>query len=70
LSRNEFVRSYYPIQIGKRNWRAIAWTTSSSVCSIIEMVNNGSLPGRDFLRQENVPLDVFFATRNGQRYLD
>jgi len=70
LSRNEFVRSYYPKKIGTRNWRAIAWTTSSSVCAIIELVNNGSLPGRGFLRQESVSLDAFFATENGRRYLE
>jgi saccharopine dehydrogenase (NAD+, L-lysine-forming) len=70
LSRNEFVRSYYPRKIGTRSWRAIAWTTSSSVCSIIEMVSNGSLPSRGFLRQESVPLDAFFATQNGKRFLE
>jgi len=70
LSRTEFVRSYYPKQIGERTWRAIAWTTSSSVCAVIELVSNGTLPDRGFLRQESVPLDAFFATRNGQRYLD
>ncbi|MDH3642595.1 MAG: saccharopine dehydrogenase NADP-binding domain-containing protein [Gammaproteobacteria bacterium] len=70
LGRSEFVRSYYPQEIGGRFWRAIAWTTSSSVCAVIEMVNNGTLPGSGFLRQENVPLDAFFATDNGQRYAD
>ena len=68
LSRKEFVRSYYPIQIGERSWRAIAWTTSSSVCAIIEMVAAGTLPDKGFLRQELVPLDAFFATQNGQRF--
>jgi saccharopine dehydrogenase-like NADP-dependent oxidoreductase len=70
LSRSEFVRSYYPKKIGSRTWRAIAWTTSSSVCAIIEMVSNGTLPDNGFLRQENVSLDKFFATENGQRYTE
>jgi saccharopine dehydrogenase (NAD+, L-lysine-forming) len=70
LSRDEFVRSYYPKKIGDHTWRAIAWTTSSSVCAIIEMVNNGTLPNSGFLRQETIPLDVFLATENGQRYAD
>ena len=68
LNRHEFVRSYYPKTIGDRAWRAIAWTTSSSVCAIIELVNSGQLPNSGFLRQENVPLDAFFATENGRRY--
>ena len=68
LSRREFVRSYYPMEIGGRTWRAIAWTTSSSVCAVIELVNAGKLPGKGFLRQETIPLKDFFATRNGRRY--
>jgi saccharopine dehydrogenase (NAD+, L-lysine-forming) len=27
LNRREFVRSYFPVEIGGRMWRAIAWTT-------------------------------------------
>ncbi|MCZ6657541.1 MAG: saccharopine dehydrogenase NADP-binding domain-containing protein [Gammaproteobacteria bacterium] len=68
LSRKEFVRSYYPIEIDGRAWRAIAWTTASSVCAVIEMVSTGQLPDTGFLRQELIPLDAFFATQNGQRF--
>ncbi len=68
LNRREFVRSYYPLEIDGRQWRAIAWTTASSVCAIIEMVSAGKLPEKGFLRQEKVALDDFFATRNGARY--
>jgi len=70
LSRREFVRSYFPLEIGGRQWRAIAWTTASSVCAVIEMVSSGVLPERGFLRQEKIPFDAFFATRNGARYLE
>lgn len=68
LNRREFVRSYYPVEIGGRMWRAIAWTTASSVCAVIEMVSAGVLPDKGFLRQEAVPLEKFFATGNGARY--
>ncbi|MFU8815882.1 MAG: saccharopine dehydrogenase family protein [Pseudomonadales bacterium] len=68
LCRHEFVRSYYPLRIGERHWRAIAWTTASSVCAVIELVANGSLPASGFLRQEAVPLGEFLATVNGARY--
>ena len=68
LNRREFVRSYYPVEIGGRMWRAIAWTTASSVCAVIEMVSAGTLPDKGFLRQEDVSLEQFFATRNGARY--
>ena len=68
LSRREYVRSYYPVRIGESEWRAIAWTTSSSVCAVIEMVSAGLLPDTGFLRQEDIPLDAFFETTNGSRY--
>ena len=68
LNRREFVRSYYPIRIHERMWRAIAWTTATSVCAVIEMVSTGVLPSKGFLRQETIPLKAFFDTVNGARY--
>jgi saccharopine dehydrogenase-like NADP-dependent oxidoreductase len=68
LRRKEFVRAYYPIEIGGRHRTAIAWTTSASVVAIIEMVRDGRLPQSGFLRQEMVPLDAYLATRTGNYY--
>jgi SAM-dependent methyltransferase len=36
---------------------AIAWTTSASVVAVIEMVRDGTLPQRGFLKQEEIPLE-------------
>jgi saccharopine dehydrogenase (NAD+, L-lysine-forming) len=68
LQRKEFVRSYYPIEVAGRSRTAIAWTTSASVVAIIEMVRNGSLPSRGFLKQEDISLEAFLATRTGSLY--
>ncbi|MDJ0948068.1 MAG: saccharopine dehydrogenase C-terminal domain-containing protein [Alphaproteobacteria bacterium] len=68
LMREEYVRSYYPIEISGHVWRAIAWTTSASVAAVIEMVNSGDLPAKGFLKQEQIPLEPFLQTRNGQLY--
>ena len=68
LSRKEYVRSYYPIEISGRVWRAIAWTTAASVCAVIEMVNRGDLPATGFLKQEHIPLEAFLRTRTGRLY--
>jgi saccharopine dehydrogenase (NAD+, L-lysine-forming) len=68
LQRKEFVRAYYPIEVAGSLRTAIAWTTSASVCAVIEMVRNGSLPNHGFLKQEAIPLDGFMATRNGGLY--
>jgi len=68
LMRQEYVRSYYPLKIGGRSWRAIAWTTSASVAAVIEMVSRGDLPAKGFLKLELIPLEPFLATRNGSLY--
>jgi len=68
LMRQEYVRSYYPLEIAGRVWRAIAWTTSASVAAVIEMVSRGDLPAKGFIKQELIPLELFLATRNGGLY--
>ena len=65
MRRHEFVRAYRPIEIAGLRRTAIAWTTSASVVAVIEMVREGRLPAKGFLRQEDVPLDAFLATRTG-----
>jgi saccharopine dehydrogenase-like NADP-dependent oxidoreductase len=68
LQRKEFVRSYRPIQIAGGQQTAISWTTSSSVVAIIEMVRAGDLPNKGLLKQEDVLLEAFLATRTGSLY--
>ena len=68
LQRKEFVRSYYPQEIAGKPWTAIAWTTSASVCAVIEMVRDGDLPDKGFLKQEHIPLEPFLRTQNGKLY--
>jgi hypothetical protein len=59
LGRKEFVRAYYPMEIGSKSRTAIAWTTAGSVAAVIEMVRFGALPNSGFLKQESIPLEVF-----------
>jgi saccharopine dehydrogenase-like NADP-dependent oxidoreductase len=68
LSREEFVRTYVPLDIAGDTRRTIAWTTAASISAVVEMVSNGSLPGKGFIKQEEIPLDAFLATRNGRLY--
>ena len=66
LTRDEFVRSYFPKEIKSRVWKAISWTTAASVCAVIELVSQGSLPNKGFLKQEDLSLDLFLNTPTGQ----
>lgn len=66
LAREEFVRSYFPKEIHARTWKAICWTTAASVSAVIELVSQGSLPIQGFLKQEDIPLELFLNTPTGQ----
>lgn len=66
LAREELVRSYFPMKIQSRTWKAISWTTAASVCAVIELVAQGSLPTEGFLKQEDIPLNLFLNTPTGQ----
>lgn len=68
LQRREFVRSYYPREIAGEPWRAIAWSTSASVCAVVEMVRDGKLPAKGFVKQESIPLDDFLQTHSGRYF--
>ncbi len=67
-ARREFVRGYRPLTVAGKRRTAIAWTTAASVVAIVEMVRDGALPQRGFLRQEDVSLAEFLATRTGALY--
>ncbi len=68
LQRKEFVRGYRPIEVAGGKQTAIAWTTSASVVAIIEMVRDGSLPNHGLLKQEDISLQAFLATKTGRLY--
>ena len=70
LGRAEFVRSFLPKVVGGIRSTAIAWTTASSVVAVIEMVRDGALASSGFLKQEDVDLAAFLATKTGSHFLD
>jgi saccharopine dehydrogenase-like NADP-dependent oxidoreductase len=68
LRREEFYKAYHPLMIHNKQWRAISWTTAASVVSVVEMVANGSLRQRGFIKQEQIPFDEFLDTKWGSLY--
>jgi saccharopine dehydrogenase (NAD+, L-lysine-forming) len=70
LQRKEFVRAYHPRQVAGRMESAIAWTTAASAVAVIQLVRDGVLPQRGFLKQEEVPLAAFLASRTGSMFSD
>jgi saccharopine dehydrogenase-like NADP-dependent oxidoreductase len=68
LRRKEFVRAYHPIVAAGARRTAIAWTTSASAVSVIELVRQGRLPAKGFLKQEEIPLAPFLETKTGRLF--
>jgi saccharopine dehydrogenase-like NADP-dependent oxidoreductase len=68
LRRSEYVRAFYPRDAAGGRNTAIAWTTAGSVAAVIELVREGVLPQRGFLKQEEIPLDAFLATPTGRMF--
>jgi saccharopine dehydrogenase (NAD+, L-lysine-forming) len=69
-AREEFVRLYRPRPIAGQVRTAIAWTTAASAVAMVELLARGELPATGFVRQEDVPLNVFLTTSAGQLLVD
>ena len=47
---------------------AIQMTTAAGICGVLDLLSEGSLPARGFVRQEDVPFDRFLRNRFGTIY--
>lgn len=65
IQREEYYRAFSPKIINGESWRAISWTTAASIAAVIEMVADGKLPQKGFLKQEDIDFNAFLSTTNG-----
>jgi saccharopine dehydrogenase-like NADP-dependent oxidoreductase len=70
LQTQALVMEYRPIKIGPRAWTAIAWTTAASLVAVVELVSQGTLPQRGFVKQEDIPLLAFLQTTTGRLFAE
>jgi len=70
LAREEFYRAYHPRDIDGKSWRAISWTTAGSVAAVVELVADGKLPQKGFIKQEDIPFAEYLQTENGAFFRD
>jgi len=47
---------------------AIQVTTAAGICAMLDLLVQGRLPSRGFVRQEEIDLDTFLANRFGRVY--
>ena len=70
ISRSEFFKPYYPLEIQGKKWRAISWTTAASVVGVVEMVALGKISSKGFIKQEEIPYSEFLKTKCGKFFLN
>jgi saccharopine dehydrogenase-like NADP-dependent oxidoreductase len=68
LVQETYANKVYAQEIEGRQRTAIQVTTASGICTVLDMLADGSLPARGFVRQEDIPLDAFLNNRFGRYY--
>ncbi|HET9976835.1 MAG TPA: saccharopine dehydrogenase family protein [Burkholderiaceae bacterium] len=68
LVQETYARKVYSAKIGGHLRSAIQITTASSLAAMLDLLAQGQLPAKGFVRQEDVPLAAFLANRFGAVY--
>ncbi len=68
LLQETYANKIYSRRAGATVRSAIQVTTASGICAVLDMLADGSLPARGFVRQEDIALDAFLANRFGSAY--
>ena len=68
LVQETYAHKVYAAPIAGKMHSAIQITTAASICAVLDLLAEGRLPARGFVRQEEIGLDVFLANRFGRYY--
>ena len=63
-----YANTVYHQVIDGRNWSAIQITTAAGICAVLDLLMEGKLPQKGFVRQEQVQWEDFLDNRFGQYY--
>jgi saccharopine dehydrogenase-like NADP-dependent oxidoreductase len=68
LTQESFAKKVYSKTVDDVLYSAIQVTTAAGVCAMVDMVREGVLPDRGFVRQEDADLERFLGNRFGRYY--
>lgn len=68
LTQESYANKVYSQRINGETWSAIQVTTAAGVCAMVDLMREGKLPMKGFLRQEDVSLEDFLGNRFGRYY--
>ncbi len=68
LTQETYANKVYARQVGDIVRSGIQITTASAICAVLDMLANGDLPQKGFVKQEEITLETFLANRFGKAY--
>lgn len=68
LTQESYANKVYAQGVNGSTWSAIQLTTAAGICVMVDLMREGKLPARGFLRQEDVSLHDFLNNRFGRFY--
>lgn len=68
LLQETYANKIYAKRVGDMVRSAIQITTASAICAVLDMLADGTLPAKGFIKQEDIALDAFLANRFGHAY--
>jgi saccharopine dehydrogenase-like NADP-dependent oxidoreductase len=68
LTQESYAKKIYSQTVGERHMSAIQITTASGICAMCDLLVQGKLPQKGFVRQEEAKLPDFLANRFGRYY--
>jgi saccharopine dehydrogenase-like NADP-dependent oxidoreductase len=68
LVQETYTKKVYHGRVGRLDLAAIQITTAAALCTVVDLQREGKLPGKGFLKQEDVSLVDFLENRFGKCY--
>ncbi len=68
LVQDTYANKIYSQSVGGVMRSAIQVTTAAGICGVLDLLREGKLPAQGFLKQEDIPLELFLANRFGRYY--
>jgi saccharopine dehydrogenase-like NADP-dependent oxidoreductase len=68
LMKETYTRKIYNREIAGQRWSAIQITTASGICAVLDLLCGEKLPQKGFVKQEDIPFEMFIKNRFGKNY--
>jgi saccharopine dehydrogenase-like NADP-dependent oxidoreductase len=68
LLQETYANKIYSQEVAGVSRSAIQITTAGGICAVLDLLAHGKIPQSGFVRQEDIPLQVFLANRFGAVY--